>query len=400
MELIKKYKYILIPILFFLLYPPDAFWTRLPGSIKTPVRLLGCLIILVSYIAIVLRERQISKMILGYSVFFVYTFLNTVIKQGDIFSALYNMGVLAFAMLMFFEGFCREDRRRFYLLIYITMYVQILINLYTYIRMLPISTDAEIYCYFGNTNAWFNYYFPAIIVGYLLYEDKKDLRMLVSIVVVSAIALATSYKNRSATTLFIVALLIIYLLFFNRRIFEKLFNIVTYSIANAAIFFLIVFPGSTENSFKLLLSDIFNKTTTFSSRTPLWDRAKVLVGEHIITGYGAYTREEMTAAINIGGLNHFHNMYFTEIYLGGMIGFVLFLGLFAIVVYRLMKIKDYRIKGVLVCMIGLLFLRGQMESNIRILTMLIIALGFYADAFYEDSTNYINIDKILKRCRL
>lgn len=387
----------MIPLLFVLLFPPTRVLDVIPGIYKTLTRLGGVAVIDLLYLKLLIEEKRVSKLIFFYGVYWLYILAITVIKHNHLATALYGMGILSFGMLMFFEVFSRVDKKKFYLCLYYTIYAFIIINLISWIyyaRSINIPFNYFEGYFLGNTNAWFNYYFPGIIIGYIYYTfDSKNRFFNIGYFLFWVIAFFTSFVNRSATTLIILLFLAIYILIFNRNIFKYIFNIVTYIVINICFFFFVVFPGTNNNPAASFISKFFGKTSTFSGRTPLWDKAKELIYPHILTGYGAYDSNVLKEQLNAGGLDHFHNMYFTQLYDGGIIGIILFFVLFAVVLLRIRKIKEYRVKGLLTAAIFAICLRGQVETNLHLLIILILGFLFYCESGTYEERNYLCFNK-------
>ena len=370
-------------LLFVFLYPPEMLRISSITWMKVFLRLLAVAISGIAFLYKVYKEERISKLWLAYFVYAIWINITTLVHKGDIVASGYQYTILAMGILMFCDVFSCKYKEEFFRYLYLTLYILILANLYTWLK-----GETSL---FANTNAWFNFYILMTIVGYRnLYNKKYNPFLNISYVVISIIMLLSSLQNKSLTTLFTLAAIYIYLLLFNRPNLKYIFNIPIYLLFNIILFYVIII---NNGYFAEHVSVFLKKGVTFSGRTPIWKIGLEQIKNSFFTGHGVRTIEDMASIIRMGeDLSHFHNMYIQQMFLFGMIGTILFGIIFALVIKNITKIKDYKLKGFAGIVIFGILLRGQMETGMQLMLIFVLSLLYYFDD-PERETNYISLKR-------
>lgn len=336
-------------ILFFIYTPKFVLFGALPLNIKVGLR-LSCvfLIYILSFIKII-KSKKIDRFLIVYLVYCLWFTVVTIINKGFLVNAIYQ-GVLLSTACLLFVYYYSEQKKNFVIYSYIYFCILTFSNL---ILSFIFNTNNYI---FVNSNNNFYYYLPLVLFSYLILDYCNKLIYLN--IILYGIIIYTSIIYDATSTLILMSFFIFYCYFFNNNFFRKIFNKYTYLLVILLVFFLVILPGS--NSIVLpIFSKLLNKSITLTGRTPIYDLVVKRIIENPILGYGVLNDESFYQLIN-----HYncHNIIFDQIFIGGILGLILFIFLMYCVVNELFKVNNEKYKYILITFIFIFLLRNMFES--------------------------------------
>lgn len=366
------------------LYSPSMF-NHLPiiSTYDVFIKLLFVSLVFGCYLIRVLNGKKIDGIFILLNVFSAYQFIVTAINKGDVAGAVWLYWILSDALFLFVDMEMDDGDKILKYICYIFLGMMV-INFYTVLKTpiyIHISDMNKVY-FFGNYNSFINYFFPFIIIIYYLTEEKKaNIKILFLFGLL--IIYGTYYFARSLTSILVLSILIIYLLLFNTKKTQKIFNLNTYIFLIFLLFFGFVISRLGENLFSKLLV-LFNKDITLNGRTEIWNNAVTNILKNPVWGYGVYTSESRVVA-------HSHNLILEILFRTGFVGGVLYFILWGKIGVNIKNNGDDKIKGFLSIAFFTFWLRAQFETGSQLFLILTISLLWKISLTEKIKIKYSNI---------
>ena len=238
---------------------------------------------------------------------------------------------------------------------------------------------------------------PAICVGALyIILNKKYIRGTILIIVSIATAIITWCATIIVALLGMVGVIILGVLFMcsnktkNIKLLLSVFVIVAL-LGN--LFVLFVYSGGGK--FPLVDSFIehfLGRTTTFTGRTPIWEKAFEMIALKPWIGYGyrpSITRADGFIAI------HAHNMLIQRLTATGIVGLILFVFFHVALIHKVDRMKNSIARTIMVGAVFAINITYLMDAYKKFFRFyLVFFLAYHIDELIANKTN--NTDYLLK----
>lgn len=343
------------PLLFVILilpyFKPDSFQFIAPAldNIFDLWKLVSLALTLVLYI----YNRKISKIVIAVIFYELALFFSTLLNYGDYWRSFRMIGeVIAFCMIIEL-GICHNLRLLLKVIVFL-LGALCLINLGT-ILLFPDGMYRTIYSknwFLGYDNVHSLYVLPLICV-FLVYSAirNKNRKWPVLLFALSV------YITWSASAVVGVTIFLL-MLFIEKFRATKLFNIKFYIILNIILFFgFVIFR--VQDIFSFLIEDILGKNITFTGRTAIWDSGLYWFSQSPVIGCGILNAN--IEILRLGAI-HCHNYFLQILYQGGILAFVFFVIIIALVVRPLNKCRTSRVSYYLSAALLCFMLMFQVEA--------------------------------------
>lgn len=318
-------------LLIFSSFTPPIFEISFPflETLINYIRILSFVIIVIMY---TVKRKKISKITFLFAISSLWYLFSTAINGGNLYNAIVT-SVMQISVSMIVIYFI-DDPLTIIDVFMIIFEILIYSNFYSLIRYYPNgylhyngSTGQKWY-FLGMNNNFIKFFLPAIMISLIRLElvgNKYRSFILIAICYISI------FIERSATS--IVGLTIMMLYYFLAPHIKKYINI---DIKNLFIYgivlniLLTIFNISEKsNIIRFIFSSILNKNSTLTGRTRIWQRAKDMIKEKPIIGYGSnsYVRlirsnENRWVNLNAG---HAHNHWLQLLIEGGIIYLIIYI---------------------------------------------------------------------------
>lgn len=350
------------------------------GNILNYFRVIIFGICLITFFASKMRlDKTIVFPILYY---FIIIFV-TIINNGPYFNLVYELLTLM-SWIILFKYHMKYNVENFMDSLEFVFFTFITINFITVI-LFPggfyINSSGYSNNYFlGYDNNFITYILPGLAVT-IANSFRKKQKIDTKSIVLLIISLLTIYKVWSATSVFIITLLVIMMILCkNNKILKKikLNKMIIFSII---IFFAIVI-FRLQNVFSFLIEDILKKDLTFTGRTQIWNCYIELIIERPFLGYGFMDFKENIA---LTGAGHAHNLILNILFQGGITA-LLFFSLFLIhAVNKLCKNsnKGAKLLSIIIFVYMIAYIFEVYSAATLTLFCVILLLGIYSDKIFE-----------------
>ena len=317
-----------------------------------------------------IRRHKIPLIFLWIIVFVVLQVFVTLCNHGYLILALWGNGLLILSGCACIQWGYEYNEKLLFKAGYYVFYGLVVIN-FTSMLLFPsglyVDTRgiSDTNFFLGNYNGFIIYMLCAIVFGYLYhryYCRKGNL----DYIILWILSFVTFSIKRSVTSIIVLLLLMIYMLFFNRDWTRMFLNIHTYVLGNIFIFFAFVWNTNTGWLVKTI-TGMLHKSITFTGRTEIWANAIGLIKNQWLFGHGAQSEEIMVQLLNNISAGHCHNLYLQILFQYGTIGLIIMIIILMISLRYLRYIRDSKTKGFLQCVIGVSMLHGQFEAGSRII---------------------------------
>lgn len=321
---------------FFMLAPfcePTYFASQQP-AIDDIYLLLELLVS--AYVAFkLLKDRPLSKPLVALLCFQTYLLAVTV-YFGGMTSAVFKAIFDAVGVFLVVETFYEKDAKSFLaggITLYFVIALASLGSVFIFPHGLYQVGDGvySAYYLYGHKNGILYNLFPGLVFA-LVFAIKERTRFstFIAVLFIMIVFISVAILKSATSSVACIALFVMFLI--ARK--GKLPRISGGPLIALVVFmFAFVLAGGVQAFF----SDFFNivdRDLTFSSRTYIWERARIAICESPIIGHGM----ENTALtkIRFGGFSTPHNFALAELFYGGVVGVLL---LAAVVWTSLSKVK-------------------------------------------------------------
>lgn len=306
------------------------------------------------------KKRTYSPFIVLAIIYNLYLVINTVLQNGAvntaITSAFYMVGLLLIVQTLIernsYDLIC-SMMFIFELLIYINLFIMIT----TPQGLYGDESGSRHYWLFGHQNQTILYVVIAIMLAVLYMQMRKQIYgqsysiRSIALIIASVSSIFYIWSVTSLVGIFVI-LAVILLDKFNIRL----------TIWQGIILSLVIFFGIIVFRYQMLFSDfiqnILQRDVTFTGRTAIWDEALSYIKEKPIFGYGV----ESYAVTNLRfGFNTTHCKHLYALYQGGIVLFLIQIGIF-VSVARIDKKNKNQIPIILIACCFAFFIQMSFES--------------------------------------
>jgi len=321
--------------------------------------------------------KFIKKNLLFALPFFIII-LATLLNNGEVPIALYNIVYLLF--FYFIGAFFGEYKLKFIKIAEIISFIILCINvLVTIFYGQPLSysaTAGRIFFIFEGSMV------KLMACNILLFFIGKKLKITNFAFLHYVVYALSFYCITFSSTGFYSLLFMFVFMFFvskSRKIGNVLKLISFYIVALFVVDILVIFDLLSP-----ILSDIFNKSITLSGRTEIWGSAIEIIKDHPWIGIGEFSSDYFIELTGVNGATHSHNQILQILLNSGLIGFVVYF----YYAFKLVNLRKY-VKNNLIVAYYLVYLS-------TIIIMCVTSLPF--DNFFYLSVliavNYVGEKKI------
>ena len=329
------------------------------------------LFLIVGAIAVCVKDRGISKIILLIIAYYGLLMASTILNSGDLWEAI-SQASSAIGVSIFNELCLRRDVESFLKSVVIVFSFLCTVNLITVILFRDGLYTSRDFYFLGNYNTHIYYILPLLMCVLLCWEEKIHFGIKILLIVFCSISFVSCHSVSSMITMSVFSVLVLI-----REIISKkgkwLFQKVTG-------FYVLYIVGSLEivvvrihRFFSYIIENIFHKNMTLTGRTPMWDKALAHLSDKPILGFGSQTRDYM---IDLIGKRHCHNLLLQILFQTGIIGLFVFASLLLNVSRVLSKSHFLRCKSIIVITIFcfLVMYLTELASIATFLWILVIAV--------------------------
>ena len=369
----------------FMIYAPPYFVNFVPSSIKTPLRLLGMVFILLFFIIFTIHRARIEYLFIPVFLLCTYLVLLTVYKKTYFNVAIYSNFIMTLSGLSLFSIYMDSDyKKEFVIMNYSIWLISILIF------FIVLLFDYTAFTTMYNRNTYIMFYLTFFLFQEklnILIENKK-IKYLSMIMVFITLLITT--LSHAATSMICVIFYILYksLIQYNKNL-SKLFKIFEspyiYILLLSLVFFLIIFPG-TNSELSNIISRIMGKTEGLSLRSPIYDSDKIAIANNWLFGYGCQDTPGYQSIVNWYDP---HNFIFQYLIDGGVIALSLMLISFYFIHKNISLNSKYPIKSFLYFMFFVFLLRNMFEAIGLNYLYFYLANIYY---FIEPNSQYLELN--------
>lgn len=276
-----------------------------------------CLIIII----LLIRKRKMSFFLILSAFFCGFLVLSTFFNHGDYIGAIYGQFFFAISVCCFFYYSYLQRGSEFLKVLYNYYLFLIAINLITIIFFpnglyMDVRETQNTNFFMGNYNAFITKILPALCIGYHLLIETKISRK--NYLFLWLLVFLTYLKLHSITSIFGVILYVVFLCFFNKKVYKVILNPLVYVIFASTVLYFVVINRSSQ--IYELVTRFTGKDITFSGRTILWDKILSSISNAILVGFGARTEDFLISYFELDYAGHSHNLALQVVFQTGILG--------------------------------------------------------------------------------
>lgn len=382
-KIIYGKKWVLIILLFFL-FPPEYFRTfNAIDYFLTAGKLFVSAFVLIGYFAKV--KKHFKKRYNWFLfLFWLYLGIITLLSKDASLSTFIKKGSLAIVSCCLIEEMLLYNPIVAIKALYCYFAATTLANTASVIlyptAMYANNTGRWVCWLLGEDNGSYLYYILASTLAILYVHCIKKRYTFLSLLIWAS-TFYFVFKRDIATGIVSQVVWAVLVVAYNSKWIRRNFKIRYVFILTAIGFIMLVL--NRVSIFNNLVTNVLNRSITFSKRTYIWDSTLKHLKGHLLWGHGLYEGEFFGRFINNPGMTHAHNMLLGLLFYVGIIGVTIW----AIMIYaacrsgfaqRKSTYFQYIIMGIFI-----LIVRGLMEGNINITIHLCLYLCMlaYTDCF-------------------
>lgn len=339
----------------------------------------GCIIVF-----IYLSRQQVSKIVLMQMLFQAVLLFSTVLNDGD----LYNQILTAISVISFYliaEMGIRDSCTDFLRVIMLCSEIMVYINLLTLIIFPNGMYQDWTYrnWFLGTDNQHIGVLLVSVCVAliYRNYFGKKIRPYLLMAACVISIFLCWSATSVGGIVLFG------FLYFAAVKRNNPVFNYVTYMIIISAIFVFIILLR-LQNYFEFIIVDLLGKEITFTGRVDICDAGIYWIKKAWLLGNGV---ESYSLHAQKTIYPSMHNTFLEYLYQGGIVLFLIFIGINVMLGLRLMKDIGNKYTKIISAVIFTFYFMMQFEVYSSIFIELIFVLAFFIQELKKQSEEALDL---------
>lgn len=177
-------------------------------------------------------------------------------------------------------------------------------------------------CWFlGYKNPQIRFFLPAI--GFVLVSDftEKGTLGIKSLFYIAIVVLSESKLNSATSLIGLAIFALLYVIFGRRERLHKYFEVLKlkYFYIGCAVITILVVLFSFQQYFAYLIENVLNRELDLTNRTIIWGKVLMCIADKPILGYGL---QDSAVAESYIWAPHAHNYFLQQIYVGGLIAFV------------------------------------------------------------------------------
>ncbi|PFG04479.1 O-antigen ligase family protein [Bacillus sp. es.034] len=346
-------------------------------------RVTSGLIIILIYI----NHDKTTKLMLIVIMFQLALLIPTIYNNGNFISLLItSSSVIALCMLV--EIYIKKNALAmldgmnilFELLIYANFIIMLLFPKGIH------TVDIDVYYLFGGTNVAIRMILPGVCVSLLRSYFRFGKITFRSFLVVITTA-ATVTITWSVTAMVGFSIVIIFSIFYRNRPFPAFFNYFSNWFVSV-LFMVLVVIFRMQDLFATIITDIFDKSLTFTGRTRLWDNALYYIQKSPVWGWGV--ENKILVGQKVGNQNGSHDYYLDILYRGGFILLTLLVIIIVIVGKKILKNQSNRFSQIITIIITSYFIMWIFEPfyNQEALMFAVFFMGYHVDSIIKHHKNY------------
>lgn len=305
------------------------------------IRIIG---ILLSIIVVIKKQRILYVSLLVTLYYFVYGF-STILNGGDL-TGLISDAIPIWGFVVWVEIILRYSPLKglsilnfvYSTLVYINvLFFLVFPNGYTSYYT---SAGIVVRYFLGVYNQFATYLIPAVVISVVHSMVNYNKITIQSKLLIATVSFTFIYFW-SATSIIGIFLIIIYLLFVHKGWLRYMVNNKTIAVSTLILFIVVIYFNNL-NAFSFIIEDLLKKDLTLSTRTRIWDIAKLMISESPYFGYG-YLEGGKYVYITQSIQRSAHNTILQILLQSGFFGLLTFVLLILVFFKRVKKFKTKRI---------------------------------------------------------
>lgn len=249
-----------------------------------------------------------------------------------------------------------------------------------------------------NARGWSNNYFLGyknsaiyvyllfmLVVGISCHIKKKKLD--IKYYLICLFILFLTIMSRSTTAIITMSMLVIAIVVFQHKKIPKIINVGSMYLTSVIISICII-AFHVQDQFNEIFELLFQKNSTFTGRTMIWNAGMIKILEHPLCGNGNISFDNITSAWVV---TQIHNQFMDVMLMGGIILFFIFTLIFFVVSKRILLIKNTSLYNILLfifCAYFTVFLTEALRSSISALMFIGLTITYnLIDVVGEDEYN-------------
>lgn len=317
------------------------------------IELFSIFLILILYI----KKRKYSPIIIVITLFEVLYLISSVINKN--YTTLINslkttMAIISLSALTDME--LKINAKKMITALCVVMSIISIVCIITMLKYYPNGMYCDNlndcnYYFLGQDNGSFFDIFPSVIFVIILSLIKHNKISKFSFVYTLFIFYGFYYVN-SVSSYIIMLLLIIYMLTYKSKIWEKILTPKNITLITTILFVVVVVIGIANIPIlSKFVTERLGKSVTLTGRTGLWSKGIEYIKKSPLYGYGF---EDGILLKQKFGISHLHNFILQILYNGGIISLITFLYMNYICLQKIRKYEKTYIGRTLI--ISLLFI--------------------------------------------
>lgn len=319
MSIRNRFRLIVLSLVFLPFMIPE--YLLLNQTIKTFVSVFRVVSLLVIVIKLYMRNTKITWRFIAIILAIIELFFSTILSDTGNILIFINYIIIFFVPALLLDLYLRDEYSNTVKVISVILAIEIVINAFSQFLIpdgLYLRWGVRIAFFLGIENRFVFTYIAFLAFGLALVNVDKKYRWFYRIIlIIINISLIKAWSVGAMIAVFIFDLL--YIL--------SLKGIKIMSITRASIIwtgsFIAIVVFRVQDLFVSFLQSTFNKDTTFSGRTALWDASYGYIKKRLLFGYGIQNDEKLID--DFKGVSHPHNQVLYLMYMCGIIGLIVFI---------------------------------------------------------------------------
>lgn len=327
-----------------------------------------------------------SRFMMFVFIYFVYLILISFIKDTDaanMYMITSNLKIITFLSVT--ECFIQKKPKatmNIFLIVILTFVLMDFISIvcfpeglyqHTYVWNQWSTTYEACWIYGYKNNRIYWYAIMILLVCWRYINTNMHRLVVIAATVLSLTAMILVESDTSAITVGIIAIGIFFFLFRSEKhpvnkLQKKIFNQEMYVVFGIYIILFIMLIGGMMSFLQPVLTSVFKKDLTFSSRTIIWSSVVQLIFQKPIFGWGIMESVDVANILGNSAFTSAHNQILNTIWQGGIVGLILFALIFIELGRKVNSQPDKRIRRFLCLMVFSILFVMLFESVLRLST--------------------------------
>ena len=142
-----------------------------------------------------------------------------------------------------------------------------------------------------------------------------------------------------------------------------------------------------QNYYANFIENVLEKDVTFTNRTVLWDYGLLVLYNNPLFGIGYNSASKLSSSML--GVMHMHNLFMNILYMGGFIGFSLFVTITALAVKKLYMYRKSKCGYYLTLVIFVGFFMSLADTFDNAAFWILIMLAYHIDSLVINNKKII-----------